>query len=100
MRLLLGVLPRKVFEESNETNEKGVKLPRIARPEDCTLCGLCVRLCPDFALTIVEEEAEGGYGCAHGQLLRPRRLGVRRGGVVGGLQILRGLPHHPGDGDS
>jgi 2-oxoglutarate ferredoxin oxidoreductase subunit delta len=52
--------PRKVFEESDETNEKGVRLPRIARPEDCTLCGLCTRLCPDFALTMAEEETEGG----------------------------------------
>jgi 2-oxoglutarate ferredoxin oxidoreductase subunit delta len=51
--------PRKVFEWSDETNENGVRLPRIARPEDCTLCGLCASLCPDFALTIVEEEAEG-----------------------------------------
>jgi len=52
--------PRRVFEGSGEEGEKGVSLPRIARPEDCTLCGLCTRLCPDLALTIAEEEDEGG----------------------------------------
>jgi 2-oxoglutarate ferredoxin oxidoreductase subunit delta len=51
--------PRKVFEPGEES-ERGVSLPRIARPEDCTLCGLCTRLCPDLALTIVKEEGEVG----------------------------------------
>jgi 2-oxoglutarate ferredoxin oxidoreductase subunit delta len=48
--------PYKVFEKSEEMNEKGVILPRIKYPEKCTLCGLCTRLCPDFALTIKEED--------------------------------------------
>jgi 2-oxoglutarate ferredoxin oxidoreductase subunit delta len=51
--------PNKVFEKSDEMNEKGVALPRIKNPDKCTLCGLCTRLCPDFALTITEEEKDG-----------------------------------------
>jgi len=52
--------PRKVFEGSGEDSERGVSLPRIARPMACTLCGLCTRLCPDLALTMTEEEDECG----------------------------------------
>lgn len=48
--------PNKVFEKSDEMNEKGVTLPRVKDPDKCTLCGLCTRLCPDFALTMTEEE--------------------------------------------
>lgn len=48
--------PNRVFEMSEEMNEKGVKLPRIKEPDKCTLCGLCTRLCPDFALTMMGEE--------------------------------------------
>jgi len=51
--------PNKVFEKSEEMNEKGVILPKIKYPEKCTLCGLCTRLCPDFALTMTEEEEDG-----------------------------------------
>jgi 2-oxoglutarate ferredoxin oxidoreductase subunit delta len=51
--------PNKVFEESGEITEKGVTPPTIKHPERCTLCGLCTRLCPDFALTIEEEEDHG-----------------------------------------
>lgn len=50
--------PKKVFEESEEITEKGVKPPRIVHPDRCNLCGLCTRLCPDFALTM-EEENDG-----------------------------------------
>ncbi|MBN2336321.1 ferredoxin family protein [Candidatus Bathyarchaeota archaeon] len=50
--------PNKVFEKSDEINEKGVVPPVIKHPDKCTLCGLCTRLCPDFALTIEEESDE------------------------------------------
>ena len=33
-------------------------MPEIVYPEKCTLCKLCVMLCPDFALTIGEVEGE------------------------------------------
>ncbi|MDQ7785504.1 MAG: ferredoxin family protein [Desulfomonilaceae bacterium] len=28
--------------------------PRLARPEECTSCRLCEKLCPDFAITVGE----------------------------------------------
>ncbi len=48
--------PKKVFEQSNELNEKGVTLPRIANEDACISCGLCVMICPDFAITMEEEK--------------------------------------------
>ena len=51
--------PNKVFEKSEEITERGVTPPRIKDPDKCTLCGLCTRLCPDFALTIEEDESDG-----------------------------------------
>lgn len=50
--------PNKVFERSEEMNDKGIKLPKIKDMDKCTLCGLCTRLCPDFALTIKEDEED------------------------------------------
>jgi len=49
--------PNKVFEKSEEITEKGVTPPTIKHPERCTLCSLCTRLCPDFALTMEEENS-------------------------------------------
>lgn len=51
--------PNKVFEESEEITEKGVAPPSIKHPDKCTLCGLCTMLCPDFALTLEEDETRG-----------------------------------------
>lgn len=48
--------PNKVFEKSEERTSKGTQPPKIVRPDDCTLCGLCTMLCPDFALTIGPKE--------------------------------------------
>jgi NAD-dependent dihydropyrimidine dehydrogenase PreA subunit len=33
-------------------NKKGYRLPRPARIEDCTECGLCDMYCPDFAILL------------------------------------------------
>ncbi|MBD3172856.1 4Fe-4S dicluster domain-containing protein [Candidatus Bathyarchaeota archaeon] len=48
--------PKKVFEQSDELNEKGVTLPRIINEDECISCGLCVMFCPDFAITMEEED--------------------------------------------
>ncbi|MEW6350196.1 MAG: ferredoxin family protein [Thermodesulfobacteriota bacterium] len=36
-----------------ESDEWGY--PHVARPEECTLCRLCEKLCPDFAITVGEK---------------------------------------------
>jgi 2-oxoglutarate ferredoxin oxidoreductase subunit delta len=55
--------PMKVFEKSEEPNERGRYLPIARHKEKCTalrltalcnrrVCGLCEDLCPDQAITI------------------------------------------------
>ncbi|MFQ5577654.1 MAG: 4Fe-4S dicluster domain-containing protein [Anaerolineae bacterium] len=38
----------------------GASLPAVPRPQACTLCGFCVRVCPTGALLIRETERETG----------------------------------------
>lgn len=47
--------PKKVLEESDEINARGVHPPRIAHEEDCILCGFCTAVCPDFAIYVIEK---------------------------------------------
>ncbi|RLC44063.1 MAG: 4Fe-4S ferredoxin [Candidatus Cloacimonadota bacterium] len=50
--------PRDVLELSDEFNEKGYHPPKVAKPEECTLCGLCEIICPDFAIFVTECPAD------------------------------------------
>ena len=47
--------PKKVLEESDEINARGVHPPRIAHEEDCIMCGFCTAVCPDFAIYVIEK---------------------------------------------
>jgi len=53
--------PRDVLEESDELNRKGYRPPEPTNPEDCLNCGLCERICPDFAIWTEKVEGETGY---------------------------------------
>jgi len=44
--------PKKVYDLSDEMNQKGYYLPAPVRIEDCTECGLCDLYCPDFAILL------------------------------------------------
>ena len=37
---------------SSETNAKGYHLPIISEDSHCPNCGLCMLLCPDFAIYV------------------------------------------------
>ena len=50
--------PRKTLSMSHRTNPKGYRLPEIAADAHCLNCGLCMLLCPDFAI-YVENDAAG-----------------------------------------
>lgn len=50
--------PKDVFEESDELNERGVKIPKIREEVECIRCGLCTVLCPEMAIFFEEEEDE------------------------------------------
>ncbi len=50
--------PKKVFEESNEINARGVRPPRIVDENKCLLCRFCTAVCPDFAIYVIERKNE------------------------------------------
>jgi 2-oxoglutarate ferredoxin oxidoreductase subunit delta len=44
--------PKHVLIKSNEFNKKGYTVAAAANPEDCSNCGLCSLICPDFAVRV------------------------------------------------
>jgi 2-oxoglutarate ferredoxin oxidoreductase subunit delta len=50
--------PRKVLEESDEINARGVHPPKIVDGDKCMNCGFCTAVCPDFAIFVVEKQKE------------------------------------------
>jgi len=43
---------------SRQTNAKGYHLPEIADDSNCVNCGLCMLLCPDFAIYVEDSGAD------------------------------------------
>ena len=52
--------PKKVYEESEELNHKGIRVPIPVNEEKCTKCGLCELMCPDQAIKVEEEDKNEG----------------------------------------
>jgi 2-oxoglutarate ferredoxin oxidoreductase subunit delta len=50
--------PRKVLEESDEINARGVHPPKVVEESKCINCGFCTAVCPDFAIFVVEKPNE------------------------------------------
>jgi len=55
------VCPYRIFQEGTKSNERGIVVPSLDRPERCpncrlqklygrTLCGVCQMICPDQAI--------------------------------------------------
>jgi 2-oxoglutarate ferredoxin oxidoreductase subunit delta len=45
--------PTDVLAMSQETNAKGYYIPEVVKEDECTACGLCEAICPDFAIRVV-----------------------------------------------
>jgi 2-oxoglutarate ferredoxin oxidoreductase subunit delta len=52
--------PKKVLEESEEINARGVHPPKIVDENKCVVCGFCTAVCPDFAIFVVEKPCKEG----------------------------------------
>jgi 2-oxoglutarate ferredoxin oxidoreductase subunit delta len=52
--------PKKVLEESQEINARGVRPPKIVDESKCIMCSFCTSICPDFAIFVTEKPCEGG----------------------------------------
>ncbi|MDI6690380.1 MAG: 4Fe-4S binding protein [Candidatus Bathyarchaeota archaeon] len=52
--------PKKVLEESEEINARGVHPPKVVDESKCIICSFCTSVCPDFAIFIVEKPCKEG----------------------------------------
>jgi 2-oxoglutarate ferredoxin oxidoreductase subunit delta len=52
----ISFCPKKVLEESDEINARGVHPPRVVDEDKCILCGFCTAVCPDFAIFTTERK--------------------------------------------
>lgn len=61
------VCPYKIFKPGKKPNERGIVVPELDRSERCpncrlqalygrTLCGMCQMICPDQAISWVDEK--------------------------------------------
>ena len=52
--------PKKVLEESEEINARGIHPPKIVDEDNCIICGFCTAVCPDFAIFVIEKPCKEG----------------------------------------
>lgn len=52
--------PKKVLEESDEINARGVHPPKVVDESKCVICSFCSAVCPDFAIFVVDKSNKGG----------------------------------------
>jgi 2-oxoglutarate ferredoxin oxidoreductase subunit delta len=50
------ICPRKVLTKSDILSSRGYLIAKAERPEDCIVCRMCERICPDFAISVHEEK--------------------------------------------
>ena len=50
--------PKKVLEESQDINARGVHPPKIVAEDKCVNCSFCTAVCPDFAIFVNEKKRE------------------------------------------
>ena len=50
--------PKKVLEESEEINARGVHPPKIVDEDKCIICSFCTSVCPDFAIFVLEKPSK------------------------------------------
>lgn len=54
--ICISVCPHNVLKKSDDVDDRGYYLPVVANPEACTVCRLCELECPDFAISVEEEQ--------------------------------------------
>ena len=48
----IDTCPKKVLVKSTKMGPKGYIIVEAENPEECIECGLCERICPDFAISV------------------------------------------------
>lgn len=50
--ICLSVCPKGIFVKSKKRNKYGTSMPDVNKPENCVVCRMCERLCPDGAIDV------------------------------------------------
>ena len=56
--ICFAVCPKKIFVHSKKRNNYGTNMPEVSKAEECIVCRMCERLCPDGAINVEGEETE------------------------------------------
>ncbi len=54
--ICLSVCPKKIFISGKKRNTYGTTMPDLSAPENCIVCRMCERMCPDGAINVEEEK--------------------------------------------
>lgn len=55
--ICIGICPKKVYKFSNKRNSYGSTTPEPYALNECIICRLCERLCPDAAINVLKKES-------------------------------------------
>ncbi len=56
--ICIEICPKAVFAKSRKRNSYGTNMPEAVNAEECIVCRMCERLCPDGAIDVVAEETK------------------------------------------
>lgn len=52
--ICISICPKKVYANSRKRNSYGSSMPEPVNINECIICRLCERLCPDAAINVEE----------------------------------------------
>lgn len=50
------ICPKNILKQNNKKNNKGYIIPEIMNIEECIACKNCELICPEMAITVIEED--------------------------------------------
>ena len=53
--ICLSVCPKRIFVSGKKRNTYGTTMPDLSGAENCIVCRMCERMCPDGAIDVKEE---------------------------------------------
>lgn len=48
------ICPKKVLAKSDILSSRGYLIAKVEKPEECIVCRMCEKVCPDFAISVLE----------------------------------------------
>ena len=52
----IEICPKEVLEKSDILSQKGYLIAKVGNIENCIVCRMCEKICPDFAISVNESE--------------------------------------------